>query len=153
MKNDLASLAFALLALVFGGALEEVLPHFVGVGLPVLLMAVLFVAPRRRVAPALVFAIAAGGCEDALSGLPFAASVSFFAACALAARTKRLAYAAMTFAHPLYEAWLWIWRGAADADAGVFARMAVSVPVGLVTAPAVAAVLLWLEGRAAINEG
>ena len=151
MKSDLAQLAFALLVLAFGGALEELLPHFVGVGFPILMMSAIFVAPRRGIMPAVLFAIAAGGCEDSLSGLPAAASVCFFALVALVSRTPKIAYAVMAFAHPLYEAWLWLWRGAADG--GVFARMAVAVPVGLVTAPLVAAALFWLEGRASIHEG
>jgi hypothetical protein len=151
MKGDFVQLAFALIVLVLGGALEDMLPHFLGVGFPVLLMSALFVAPRRSAVSAVLFAIAAGGCEDALSGLPFAASVSFFAIAALVSRTTRFAYVAMAFVHPLYEAWLWLWRGAADV--GVFARMAVAVPAGLVTAPLVAAVLCWIEARAAVETG
>ncbi|MBO7483353.1 MAG: hypothetical protein J6U17_05670 [Kiritimatiellae bacterium] len=150
MKSDLVQLVFALLVLVFGGALEELLPKFVGVGFPVLLMSALFVAPRRRAVPAVLFAIAAGGCEDALSALPFAASVCFFSVAALVARTPRASFIAMGCAYPLFEAWLWLWRGAEDV--GVFSRMAVAVPVGLVTAPLTAAALLWLERRAAIDE-
>ena len=60
MKSDIVQLVFALLVLAFGGALEELLPHFVGVGFPILLMSALFVAPRRRAIPAILFAIAAG---------------------------------------------------------------------------------------------
>ena len=91
MKGDLVQLAFALIVLVLGGALEDMLPHFLGVGFPVLLMSALFVAPRRSAVPAVLFGMAAGGCEDALSGLPFAASVSFFALAALVSRSKRYA--------------------------------------------------------------
>ena len=151
MKKDLSQIVFALMVLVFGGALEELLPKFVGVGFPVLLMSALFIAPRRRAVPSVLFAIAAGGCEDALSALPFAASVCFFAVAALVARTPRLSFIAMAFAHPLFEAWLWLWRGAADV--GVFSRITVAAPLGLVTAPLVAAALGWLERRAAIDEG
>ncbi len=150
-KKHIAQLALALIVLVFGGALEDMLPHFLGVGFPVLLMSAIYVAPRRHAASAVLFAIAAGGCEDSLSSLPFASSVCFFAFAAFVSRTPRIAFAAMAFAHPLYEAWLWLWRGAADV--GVFSRMAVAAPVGLVTAPLVAAALWWLERRAAIGEG
>ena len=150
MKKDLSQIVFALMVLVFGGALEELLPKFVGVGFPFLLMSAVFLAPRRGVVPAVLFAIAAGGCEDALSSLPFAASVSFFTLAALAARTVRFSFVVMSVAFPLYETWLWLWRGALDG--GVFGRFAAAVPLGLATAAATALALFWLERAAAIQE-
>ena len=150
MKKDLAQIVFALMVLVFGGALEDILPKFIGVGFPFLLMSAIFIAPRRGVVSAVLFAIAAGGCEDSLSSLPFAASVCFFTIAALAARTVHVSFVVMAVAYPLYQTWLWLWRGAGDG--GVFGRFAAAVPLGLVTAVAVSAALFWLERLAAIQE-
>ncbi len=150
MKSDVVQFVFVLLVLVFGGACEELFPKFLGVGFPFLLMATIFLAPRRTALSAVLFAVAAGSFEDALSGLPFATSVCFFTVAAVVVRSARLSYAAMAVAHPLYQAWLWLWRP--GADGGVFGRILASVPTGPAAAALTAAVLFWLERRAAIGE-
>ena len=87
MKSNVVQLVLALMALVLGGAAEELLPKVAGIGFPVLLAAALFFAVRRGTAEAVVFALAAGALEDALSALPPGTSPVFFlAAIALARR-------------------------------------------------------------------
>ena len=149
MKSDFVQLVFALLVLVLGGVVEEMFPKILGVGCPVLLMATAFLAARRSRMAAVLFALAAGGVEDALSLLPVATSVSFFTVVALVSRTARLSWLTMSVAYPVYQFWLWLWHAGSH---GFFGRLLVSVPMGLATAGAVALVLLWLEGRCAIDE-
>ncbi len=150
MKSDVVQFVFALLALVFGGAAEELAPKFLGVGFPFLLMASVFLASRRTVLSAVLFAVAAGSFEDALSGLPFATSICFFTMTALVARTAHAAYAVMGLAHPVYQIWLWLWRP--ETEGGVFGGLLVSVLTGPVAALAAVLFLTWLERRAAIGE-
>lgn len=150
MKSDVVQLVFCLLVLAVGGAAEELMPKALGVGFPVLLMAALFLAPRRPALVSALFAMAAGGCEDALSSLPFATSASFFALAAVAVRSSHMSYVAMAVAYPVYHMWLWLWRPGLEGS--VFSRVAASVPVGLVTAAVVPAVLYMAERGAAIGE-
>ena len=70
MKSDFVQFVIALLVLAFGGAVEELAPKVLGVGVPVLLIASVFFATRRTPFVALLFALAAGAVEDSLSGLP-----------------------------------------------------------------------------------
>ncbi len=150
MKSDVVQFAFAFLVLVFGGAAEELFPKFLDVGFPFLLMASVFLAPRRTMFTAVLFAVAAGSVEDAISSLPVATSVSFFTLAALVVRTAHLSYAVMGVVHPIYQIWLWMWR--LDADGGVFGRVLVSILTGPVAALAAILFLVWLERRAAIGE-
>lgn len=150
MANEIAQLTLSLLVLVFGAGIEELAPKFLGVGFPVLLCAVMFFASRRPVSRAVVFAIAAGAVEDALSGLPAMTSVSFFLIVALLARWSGFPRFMAVFAFCGYQMWLWAWVG--GLHGGVFARMLVSLPVGAVTAVAVGAVLVWATGKAAVDE-
>ena len=78
MGNSLLQFVFALGVLCLGGAAEDMLPKVAGVGFPVLLSAVLVMATRRPIVPAVLFAVAAGACEDALSSLPLMTSPSTF---------------------------------------------------------------------------
>ncbi len=151
MKSDSVQLVFALFVLLLGGAMEELLPHFLGVGFPILLIATLFLAPRRQTLAAILFAIAAGGIEDALSNLPIATSLSFFVLLALLLRTASLSYAAMLIVYPIYQLWVWLWR--VESDGGIFSRFLVSLLVGPFTAVVVVFVLAWFERRAALDEG
>ncbi len=150
MKSDWVQLVFAILVLVIGGAIEELLPHVLGAGFPILLMATIFLAARRPTFAAILFAIAAGGMEDALSNLPIATSVSFFVLLALALRTESLSYAAMLIAYPIYQLWLWLWQP--GSDGGIFGRFLISIVTGPFTAACVVFVLAWLERRAALDE-
>ena len=151
MRNELVQMAIALGALVFGGAAEELLPKFRGVGFPVLLMASIFIASRRGPRQMFMFAAAAGAFEDALSSLPYAASMTFFCMAAVFVKTMEAERSAYVFAYPLYELWLRVWS--ADLAGGVFGRFLVSIPVGLATALAVSAALRSIDRRGAVDEG
>lgn len=150
MANEIAQLTLSLLVLVLGAGIEELAPKFLGVGFPVLLCAVIFFASRRSVSRAVVFAIAAGAVEDAISGLPAMTSVSFFLIVALLARWSGFPRFMAGFAFCGYQMWLWAWVG--GLHGGVFARMLVSLPVGAATAAAAGAVLAWAAGKAAVDE-
>ena len=150
MANELAQLILSVLVLVFGAGVEELAPKFLGVGFPVLLCAVMFFASRRPMAASALFAIAAGAVEDAISGLPAMTSVSFFLIIASLARWSGFPRSMAVFAFCGYQAWLWAWVG--GLHGGVFARMLMSLPIGVVTAVATGAVLLWAERKAAVDE-
>ncbi len=149
MKSDLVQFVFALLVLVFGGAAEELMPKFLGVGFPFLLMATIFLAPRRTILASVLFAVAAGSFEDALSSLPFATSVAFFTCAVLLVRSARISYAAMMLVHPVYQMWVWLWRP--EFESGIFGRLLVSIVTGPFAALLVIVCLVWLERRAAID--
>ena len=150
MKSDVVQLVFCLLVLALGGAVEDLMPKVLGVGFPVLLMSALFLAPRRPALVSALFALAAGGCEDSLSSLPFATSASFFSLAAVSVRSSRMSYVAMAVAYPAYQTWLWLWRPGIEGS--VFSHVAASVPVGILTAAVVSAVLYMSERGAAIGE-
>ena len=149
MKKDLVQLSIAFFALVFGGALEELLPKFAGAGFPVLLMSVVYVASRRSVATVFLFAIAAGAMEDALSALPFATSLAYFVLVAAFVKATGLVESAFAFSFPVYQLWLRMWS--ANLNGGVFGRFLVSIPLGLATAVAVWAVLRLVERKGAVD--
>lgn len=150
MKSDVVQFVFALVVLIVGGACEEFLPKVFGVGFPVLLTATVFLAPRRSTTAAVLFALAAGGFEDALCALPFATSVSFFTLVALISRTERLSYGMLAVVYPVYQIWLWLWH--ASGENGIFGRLLVSAPIGVFAAVVVSAVLFLMERRSAIDE-
>ena len=150
MINSIVQIVFAVMALVLGAALEELLPKFFGVGVPILLTVVLFMSVRRTGSFALVFAVAAGALEDALSSLPPMTSVSYFLAVALLARFPGRSGALMAVAYPLYQIWLAVWFP--GIGGGVFARVLLSCPVGFATAWAVDLALTWFSRKAAADE-
>lgn len=143
-------MVLALLALVVGCAAEELLPKFAGVGFPILMCTTVFIATRRRISLSVCFAIAAGAAEDSLCGLPPVTSISFFLAVSALARWGEFPHGALVMAYPVYQCWLRLWAG--PVCDGVFYRMLVAVPMGLVTAFATWAVLTFVERRAAIDE-
>lgn len=148
MRNDLARLLTAMVVLVSGGALEELLPKPWGCGFPLLLSAVLAVVPRRETVGAVLFAIAAGAVEDALSSLPFAVSVAYFAATAALVRGYAPGRWAGLLAFPLFQLWLACWGQVPDG--AIFTRLLVSVPVGAAACAAVEAAVGWLDRRAVV---
>ena len=150
VRNDLLALAFALVVLCLGGGAEESLPKFLGVGFPVLLASVQVVAVRRPLAAAMLFAVAAGGLEDALSSLPPMTSVSFFMLAMAFARRADLPHAATLLTYPAYQIWLAAWTG--GLGGGVFGRILVSLPIGAVTAFAVGWAICIAERRVALGE-
>ena len=86
MISRAVQFVLAVLVLVSGAAFEEMLPRAFGVGVPVLLAAVLSLSARQVGPFALAFAVVAGAVEDALSALPPMTSVSYFLAAALLLR-------------------------------------------------------------------
>ena len=151
MKKELASLAIAFFALAFCGAAEELCPKAFGVGAPALLAAAAYMSLRRPPVEGLLFAAAAGFAEDALSSLPFAMSACFFVAVAAVLRGFKLPLAFAAPAYPAYQIWLWMWFGS-ELNGSVFMRMAMSVPAGAATLFAVAWALLYVDGKAAMDE-
>lgn len=150
MKSEIVQLAIALLVLVFGGAAEELLPKFPGVGFPLLLMASIFMATRRGIWQMFMFAAAAGAVEDSLSSLPWATSISFFCMAAAFARSTESEWSAYAFAYPLYQFWVRMWS--ANLAGGVFSRFLLAIPVGLATAFCVRCALRWLDRKGAVDE-
>lgn len=140
----------ALVVLILGMGFEEALPKVAGVGFPILLVAMQFMAVRRPLSVAVLFALAAGVCEDSISALPTMPSVSYFLAVAILARTLDLPRAMTLLVYPLYQVWLEAWTG--GSGGGVFMRILVSLPIGGIAALAVCAVLEWMERKAAIGE-
>ena len=150
MANDVVTFAFAAVALVLGAGAETLLPKFLGVGFPVLLTTVQFMAARRTAVAAVIFALAAGAMEDALSALPAATSASFFLLLASLVRWSGMPRAATLLTYPAYQMWIYVWTD--RAGGGVFSRVLLALPVGLATALAVGAVLIWAERKAAVDE-
>ena len=150
MRTELARLVFSAMVLVFGAAVEESLPKVLGVGFPVLLSSVLFMAVRGDRMPSIAFAIAAGAMEDALSALPPMTSVSFFLAAALLSRGLPFPRELAVLVNPVYQVWLALWVG--SIGSGVFGRVLLSLPIGWATVFAVRAALGWVAGKAAVNE-
>jgi hypothetical protein len=151
VKSEIVQLVFYAMSLVFGGALEEMLPKFVGVGFPIALAMVMVVAARRTMPVMVVFACAAGAMEDALSGLPVATSASFFLAVAALVRLPMVPRGAlMILAFPFYQLWLNVWDSGLNGS--VFNRVLLAVPMGIVVICVVAILMKWLERKVAIDE-
>ena len=151
MKDNLLQLAFWSIVLLFGAALEELLPKFFGVGFPVLLVAVQLAAfGRLPISLAVVLAVAAGALEDALSGLPAMTTASYLVLVVALVRNFGFPCAAAALTYPCYQLWLSIWEG--GLGGGIYVRLLLSLPVGLLTAAAVGIAVTWLNGKAAIDE-
>ncbi len=150
MRNSLLQFVFGLLLLVIGASAEELLPRFLGVGFPILLVAAQSVALRGSGVCLSVFALAAGAMADAIGSLPPMASASFFLADAWLVSRVGFPRVVAALAYPCYLVWLAVWTGACDG--GIFGRLLVSVPIGFVTACLVGGVIAWAERRAALNE-
>ena len=148
--SDFVQIALAALVLVLGAAAEELLPKFVGVGFPVLLAAVPFMSVRRGRPEALCFAAAAGAMEEAVSGLPPMAGVSFFLALAFISHGSALTWTLAALAFPVYQVWLSVWL--VGIGGGVFGRVLLSFPIGFLTMLAVGAAVGALRRKAAVDE-
>ena len=149
MKSEFIQLVLSLMAIVVGGAVEELLPKVAGVGFPLLMASSVFMAVRLSVPATVMFAVVAGAVEDSLSGLPAATSSSFFLAVAALARWSDFPRGALVMAYPLYQWWLWVWTGGAYGV--LFNRMLLAIPLGLVSAVVSWIVLDWAERRAALD--
>jgi len=150
VTSSASRVVFSVLILVVGAALEELLPKFFGVGFPVLLTTVQFVAPRRGLRAVVLMALAAGAAEEALSSLEPMTCVVYFLAAALASRHFGFPLLMTLLTYPLLQVWLAVWTP--GMGGGVFNRIVLSVPMGLVTAFGVGAVVDWLGRKAAIDE-
>jgi len=142
--------AFYLTALVLGGAVEELLPEAFGVGFPVLMALAVVAAVRRPAAVAVLFALAAGATEDALSSLPTMASPCFFLVVAVLVRRTGFWRIGLMVAYPVYQVWLKLVVACLPGSFGM--RMAGALPVAAVTVLVVGHALAWVERKAAIHE-
>ena len=147
MIGRIVQFVLSVLVLVPGAAFEELLPRAFGVGVPVLLMSVLFLSVRQAGPSVLAFAVVAGAVEDVLSALPPMTSVSYFLAVALLLRRLGSAWFVPAVAYAGYQVWLSVWVTSIGGD--VFKRVLLACPVGLVTAFAVEVTLAWLCRKAA----
>ena len=150
MISRAVQFVLCVLILVSGAALEEMLPRVFGVGVPVLLTAVLFLSARRTCPFALAFAVVAGAVEDSLSSLPPMTSVSWFVAVAFLLHRFGSAGFVPAVAYAGFQVWLSIWVASIGGD--VFKRVLLACPVGLVTASAFDAALTWIFRKAAADE-
>ena len=62
----------------------------------------------------------------------------------------RLPSVCMAVVYPLFQLWLWLW--VSGLSGGIFGRVLVSFPVGLMTAFATSVVLVWLDRKGAVGE-
>lgn len=138
-----------MLAIVFGGALEELCPRVNDVGCPVLLAVTVFLAWRESALFGLTVALAAGALEEALSGAPPATAISFFVLGAFAVRKLELPMAGAVFAYPAYVSWMALM--CLGQERGAFGRLFVSVPLGLVTMAATCACLQFVRRKAGLD--
>lgn len=150
MKNNLTLILLSWIAIVFGCAAEELLPKVAGVGFPVLMSAVVAAAPRREWFSLVVFAVAAGGAEDAVSSLPVMTSPVFFLAVAALVRRWELPAGAGGAFYPLYQVWLALWPSGVEGP--LFVKILTALPLGAVTLWATGSVGRWLERKAAADE-
>lgn len=150
VKSEIVQFVFCLLAIVLGGAAEELLPKFLGVGFPILLSTVFVLTSRRTIPLLVLFSIAAGAFEDALSGLPIATSASFFLTCAAVSRIPVVPREVLFLAYPFYQLWLNVLDP--GLNGGVFGRLLLALPIGILTMIAMRFVLVWAERKAAVNE-
>jgi hypothetical protein len=150
VPNRRIEFVVALITIVAAAALEELFPPFLGVGFPFLMASVLVVSRRRRFVAAVFFAVAAGACEDAVSALPPFMSVGFFLAVSLIARNIPLPRGTVFIVYPLYQLYLAVWIS--DLNGGIFLRMLSAIPVGAAVIAVSYPVLLWLDGKAGVND-
>lgn len=151
MKKEIVELVIALVALFVGGAAEELVPKAYGVGFPVLLSATAYMSVRRTPLSGIVFAVAAGAAEDALSGLPPMTSIAWFVAVASLMRGFKLPLPAAAFAFCGYQLWLWAWLGG-ELQGHLAARLLAALFAGALALAATSAVLWWLDRKGAVDE-
>lgn len=140
----------ALLTLIIGAALEELLPKGLYVGYPVLLSASVYFATGGSVVQTVAFAFLAGAAEDSLSSLPFLTSASFFLLTATLVHVTETPLIIAPLVYPVYQIWLCMW--VTDLSGSIFTRVLASVPIGLITMTAVSLALMYIERKAAVDE-
>ena len=151
MKNSLLQLIFGFIVLILGAGMEDLLPKFLGVGFPVLLVTAQFLAFLRvGLAEMLILAVIGGAFEDAISGLPPMTNVSYFLIIVSLVRRIGMPRLVTIVSYPCYQIWLSMWTS--GLGGGIFNRILLSIPVGYITACAVVAVLSWISGKVAVVE-
>ena len=150
MTDRLVQFALAVLVLVLGAAFEELIPGVFGIGVPILMAAVSFMASCQAGPGALAFAVTAGAIEDGLSSLPPMTSASYFLIMALFSRRFGPSCSFLALAYSGYQVWLSVWVVSIGGE--VFRRVLLAYPAGLVTAFVVNLALNWLCRKAAIGE-
>ena len=150
VRNNIAQMLMALVALILCGAAEDLLPKICGVGFPCLLTAAIWGAANRKPLAAAIFALAAGSMEDALSALPFVSSAGFFILAAMVTRLLKLRVVFTVLFYAVYQLWLWLWIGALAG--GIFMRLCLAIPIALATVLVEEALLNHLARKAALNE-
>ena len=148
-KNSIASLALAVMAVIFACAFEEMVPKAFGVGLPLLLMAAVLESSRGLTFGTALFVVACGAAEDAISHLPAMTSISYFVLAALLTRRSKAPLAVFALAYPAYQLWLWVWMS--GLGGAVFTRMLVAFPLGVAAAAAVSAAGGFLHREASVG--
>lgn len=138
------------MALLLCAGAEELAPRIFGLGFPLLLTLVLVLSVRGTVLSSALLAIAAGVFEDALSALPLMTSVSAFLALASLLRWSDLPRTVAILSYPFYQVWLSLWTG--GFGGGVFGRLLVALPVGVLTLALAGTVIEWAARKAAIDE-
>lgn len=150
MKTNVIRLVFCLMALLLCAGVEELMPKVFGLGCPLLLTLVLVLSHRGTVLSSALLAIAAGVFEDALSSLPLMTSVSAFLVLASLLRWSGLPWAVAVLSYPFYQVWLALWTG--GLGGGVFGRLLVALPIGVLTLALAGAVIERAVRKAAIDE-
>lgn len=148
VKNSIVRFALSAATLIFGAALEELLPKWLGAGFPVLLAFTVCAALRAPLAAAILYALAASAFEDSLSGFDLLGSASFFLGAAALARWTRLGWLTMLIAYPAYQLWLYLFGPGIEGSA--FVRFLMSIPLGVATAFACGVLYVFMERRSAV---
>ena len=166
MKVDLVQILFIVPALVLTGAVQDMLPAFAGVKVPLLLAIALAMACAEFLsAPARWGAAVFGGCmAGSLGMLPLACAELFFMAAGAAAGAVLregeyrenfiTGFCTLAVAAPLMEVWLYLW-GVAGTDAAVSARALPALALGAPAGGIAFAVMPWIGehiGLAAVRE-
>ena len=99
---------------------------------------------------AVLFAVAAGGIEDAISSLPAMTSISYFLVVVALSRLSGMPTTTTLLTYPMYQIWLLLW--VSSLGGGIFNRILLALPMGMVTAIVVVVAMGWTERKAAIDE-
>lgn len=150
MKSEFSLLVFAIIVLILGGAAEELLPKPFEVGFPFLFCATIWFAYRTTHVASFIFALAVGTAEDALSGLPFMMSASYFVLATAVIRILRLPTVVAPLLYFGYQFWLWLW--VVSLQGNLFMRSLLALPIGAGTMLVVTTVLDYVQREGGLNE-
>lgn len=150
VKNKRLHFLFSILVLILASTLEDVLPRIFGVGFPILLMVTLSFAVKKPMTLAVIFAVAAGASEDAISSLPMMTSVSFFVVMALLTRWAKAPILMSILGCALYQFWIMVWL--VNIGGNVFVRSLAAIPISGLTILLILPILRLVEKGVALNE-